>query len=83
MSASNYKTYGVYKVRKTTTNRQVSYSIGLPPEIGGPLAGRKFRVSISGTDIILTPHFPGEESTPEIEPAPEAIALAKMFDAGA
>lgn len=76
---SDLKSYGVYKVRKTTTNRQVSYSIGLPPEIGGPLAGQKFRVLVSGTQIILEPHIPGDEAAPEIEPAPEALELAKRF----
>jgi hypothetical protein len=81
MSANEYKTYGVYKVRKMTSNKQVSYSIGLPPEIGSPLAGKKFRISISGTDIILTPHLAGEDSTQTVEPAPEAVALARQFDA--
>lgn len=71
--------YGVYKVRKTTTNRQTSYSIGLPPEIGEPLAGQKFRVSISGTSIILEPHLPGEDEIQTIIPDPGAVALAKMF----
>lgn len=77
---SELKSYGVYKVRKTSTNRQVSYAIGLPPEIGGPLAGQKFRVTISGNEIVLVPHIPGEEESSEVEPAPEALELARKFE---
>lgn len=78
---ADLKSYGIYKVRKTTTNRQISYSIGLPPEVGAPLAGMKFRVTVSGDEIILVPHLPGTDVVAEVEPAPEALELAKKFEA--
>lgn len=72
--------YGTYKVRVTNNARQTSYSIGLPPEIAMPVGGKTFSVHITDEGILLKPVVQSAdfESAP-IQPAPEAVELAKMF----
>lgn len=72
--------YGTYKVRVTQNARQTSYSIGLPPEIAMPVAGKIFSVHITEEGILLRPVVqPADIETAPVQPAPEAVALAKMF----
>lgn len=73
------KSYGTYKVRVMHNQRQTSYSIGLPPEVAQPLAGKKFDVFVTDEGIVLKPNNAQELVEREVVAAPEAVALASMF----
>lgn len=75
-----HKSFGSYKVRVIRSQRQTSYSIGLPPEVAQPLAGKKFDVCLTHEGILLVPSNPEDLLETEVIPAPEALALAKMFE---
>lgn len=77
---SEFRSFGVYKVRVIRNQRQVSYSIGLPPEVAQPLAGKKFDVCVTQDGILLRPTNPDEVIDQVVVAAPEALALAALFE---
>jgi len=71
--------YGPYKIRKSRNNRQITYSVGLPVEIGQPLAGQRFMVEVTDEGILFRPaplHTDPEENVVE---DPNAAHLATLF----
>jgi hypothetical protein len=76
---SNHHSFGTYKIRVTRTPRQISYSIGLPPEVATPLAGKKFEVCVTDEGILLVPSTSDAVQSVEVVAAPEALAIARMF----
>ena len=71
--------FGPYKVRKSVNTRQTSYSIGLPPEIGYPLAGRAFMVEVRENGILFTVAPTVDSVSGDVLVDPAAEHLATLF----
>lgn len=71
--------YGPYKVREVQTHKQVTYSIGLPKEVGAPLAGKKFVVEVTQDGLLFTPAPAEKPPVQEFTHNSDAIALSEKF----
>ena len=71
--------YGPYKVRQVVTPKQVTYSIGLPKEIGAPLSGKKFLVEVTQDGLLFTPAPTTTAPATSFSPDSDAVSLAERF----